>query len=246
MKNKEKTMEWYLETPKQAIISLRIGLIIGLLSAFVSILLCLIGKPLTTEMSLLKTTSFISIAVGTICGLLGSTAASSVLTLKSETLWGHKIAFDRSGDIIAQIVEKKSARTVWKKRWEEFCKNYIVETYKAGATAANMKCAPITANPKVREIAYSILARLFDNPEEFAEQRKRFGTSSVEDTEAAANKALRCQMYDFNEKHSKQLAEFSNPLKKEQQDKFQTLVFNFLQPFATTNKIALLSATFEL
>jgi hypothetical protein len=175
--------------------------------------------------------------------LLGGVIAAEITFLKTDVIYGHTIVLDDKGEVINEF---QKGGEFWRKRWEKYCQGREVVDFAYYGISTEMKCAPITDNPKVREISYAVRASAYTSVEEFLIQRRRFGGGSACEVSRAAEEKIRELLYDFNNDHSRELATFSNPLRAEQQGKFQDLVFGYLQPFASENGITLKSAHFAL
>ncbi|MDO8574120.1 MAG: hypothetical protein Q7R86_00640 [bacterium] len=84
--------------------------------------------------------------------------------------------------------------------------------------------APITDNPKVREFHYSVQIVLYGDPNTYLEDKKQgFDWENV-------SWRLTYLLYEFNEKCSRDLAGFYNPLDSSQQERFLELTRDFLSP----------------
>lgn len=114
------------------------------------------------------------------------------------------------------------------KDYEIFCPNL---------PEVKMHAQPITVNPKVRKIDYTIETKLIDMQKyyDFTKNEKHSSHLFVKEN-----------LYDFNEQHSKELAELFNPLKDDQQKKFAILVGSYLNPHLEKIGLGVAKATFKL
>ncbi|MCX6763425.1 MAG: hypothetical protein NTZ97_01690 [Candidatus Moranbacteria bacterium] len=136
---------------------------------------------------------------------------------------------DKSGQV-REVFAKTTELWVWDKRCSElkdgqlvsYAENYF-EVKMAGPHS-------VTQNPKVRSIEYTVNFEIYGNPEEylklqkFAEKYRRTNNVSF----ATSQNMIAYWLYELNERRSKELAEFYNPLDNVQQDKFNQLVKDFL------------------
>ena len=84
----------------------------------------------------------------------------------------------------------------------------------------------VTENPKVRRIHYELFARV-KYPADFyiKEYRRSFSRENEADDEL--RKLVDYQIYDFNNIHSKELAQFYNPLDEEQNKQLKELLESY-------------------
>jgi len=97
----------------------------------------------------------------------------------------------------------------------------------------------VTANPKVRNIAYSIKLVKFGSPQKFIAHIK-----TVENFGGDTENWLAYWLYEFNEAKSKELSKFYNPKDNEQQLEFLDLLLNFLGPQLLQARVKLSDARF--
>jgi hypothetical protein len=110
----------------------------------------------------------------------------------------------------------------------------------------NMHVSPITENPKVRSIEYDVDLMRGGTPEQtFAELKLERKLREI-DRLATLSDLVQMWLYDFQDKHSKELARFSNPFKFEQQDEFESLVRAFLEPQLQEIGLSMQGARFRL
>jgi hypothetical protein len=94
---------------------------------------------------------------------------------------------------------------------------------------------PITPNPKVRQFYYKVQLIHFGTPEawmDFQRNGTRVDVASL--------------LYDFQNDHSKELAEFSNPRRPEQQAKFSNMIRAYLDPYLKNAGTRIQSVSFDL
>jgi hypothetical protein len=111
--------------------------------------------------------------------------------------------------------------------WESIAHRLMAEgrfgSYAQSHFSVPMTISPITPNPKVRRIRYEVQFDSLGKPEEFL--------SLLKITEKWGHKAdqmILYHLYEFNEKHSKEIAEFYNPMDGQQQQKFAALLTDYL------------------
>ena len=96
-----------------------------------------------------------------------------------------------------------------------------------------MEITPITPNPKVRKISYKVnfIAKASNKVAFRALSqwvREKFN-HFLSPTSYAIEQRLQYELYEFNEANSKEIAEFYNPMDKEQQSRFKELISQFLR-----------------
>jgi len=103
-----------------------------------------------------------------------------------------------------------------------------------------MHCEPITENPKVRRLKYEVGIAIVDGN---AYMDNNNGCTPYK---SAVIPKVKSALYDFNEDFSKKLAEFFNPLNKEQQSSFHQLVKEEVGKVLGEEGIGVMCARFEL
>lgn len=93
--------------------------------------------------------------------------------------------------------------------------------------SAAMETHPITANPKVRQMKYRISTKVSDS---IASMQLFYSFQKEKKGWWEQSKFLKRMLFNFNEEHSKDLAELFNPLEPTQQEKFTALVKGYLNP----------------
>lgn len=122
---------------------------------------------------------------------------------------------------------------LWQKEWYALVNapgRRLVYTGNKLYASARSSFHPITDNPKVRSLRYTIEISTLGGPSGFLELEKALGPipdqfSAVKQIETK----LRYLQFEFNEKHSKELSAFYNPLDEGQQARFRVLVRDFFE-----------------
>lgn len=107
----------------------------------------------------------------------------------------------------------------------------------------SMAVSPITENPKVRHLMYKVVVKMVLTPKAYAERFLAFEGSEGGET---PGELLERVLYEFNERHSRELAVFYNPRDRLQQAEFGKLVREFLDPIFTARGMVVEEATFTL
>ena len=103
---------------------------------------------------------------------------------------------------------------------------------------------PITDNPKAVRFSYQVKVRITDGTKFFTPTERRELEANKVDTVISA--LVRSELYEFNHFHSKELAEFWNPLDSKQNGKFKELVQTFLQLILDQNGLTLTKTSFDV
>lgn len=135
---------------------------------------------------------------------------------------------------------------VWLKvanRWEKL--GWQSKPWIGPSAKVTMQLRPITANPKVRDLKYSVTFNANGNLERIQEQLK-----TIRDHPGgpfgSVNEFLEWVLYEFQEKNSIALSEFSNPADARQRGKFLTFTYNCLKPMLENTGINMSNAEFSL
>lgn len=112
---------------------------------------------------------------------------------------------------------------------------------------------PVTDNPKIREIKYTVAAKIID-PDKFyrIEERRKIkpAYSSFTVGEVTVGKEIRkiisYWLYEFNNVNSQELGQFYNPMEPEQQQEFKTLVESWINPKIAKDGIEIKGQGFKL
>jgi len=102
---------------------------------------------------------------------------------------------------------------------------------------------PITDNPKARKITYSVLGMI--DPDVYFSLGST-GFKDYEGTAKSVNERIQYQLYELNNAHSKELAEFYNPLNPGQQELFKKLVNDFMNERLEGTGISVLCTGFQI
>jgi len=127
---------------------------------------------------------------------------------------------------------------LWK--GDERLQNAMVVSYALQKKTVISRLNPITDNPKVRRLAYSVIIEAFGSPTEYLVYRAATGGK------LRLSDWLEFYLYEFNEKYSKELGIFYNPRDEEQQKNFQALLENFLEPYLKDTGVRFKEARFRL
>lgn len=126
--------------------------------------------------------------------------------------------------------------TYW--RWSPVLDNTKQVEYNATSRLVCQVVQPITPNPKVRQIIQNAEISLGGTPESMA--------AALQVTSGHTPYGwLRYQMFEFQERNSRKLAKFYNPVDESQQKEYYRLVYNFLKRDLKRGQMKL-KASFEL
>ncbi|MFH0815150.1 MAG: hypothetical protein V1902_03700 [Candidatus Falkowbacteria bacterium] len=121
--------------------------------------------------------------------------------------------------------------------------------YTASPKPISTVVKPITENPKVREVHYTVAFEEVD-VKKFVEAVVAMapydGQMSHEQFEARYLRLVKLVVYDFNDAHSKELSEFYNPLRTEQQAAFLDLLKKYLDPKLAEVGLAVKAVTWDV
>jgi hypothetical protein len=108
---------------------------------------------------------------------------------------------------------------------------------------------PITPNPKVRNVGYEVSLAFGETPESAQSFYSRYGWVTSEQfgdgMPAQAKLDVQYQLYEFDEFHSIEVSRLWNPLEPTQQQEFESLVRNFLEPVMAPLGLRVDSAKFS-
>lgn len=99
----------------------------------------------------------------------------------------------------------------------------------------------VTANPKVRNIAYEIKIAKYGSIENFLTHQK-----TIQPYRASTENWIKFLLYEFNEDKSKELSRFYNPNDEKQQKEFFELLEEFLKPHLNEAAVKLINASFYI
>lgn len=131
-----------------------------------------------------------------------------------------------------------------KERWDEYQhQGAELVSYAEQPLTVKMGVSPITENPKVQRIDYRVevvqlgsLGALVDFRSNVLHNPK-FGD---------AQRLVEYWCFEWQFKHSKEIAEFYNPVNSEQQRRFQTLLRAFVEPKLAGTGVAFAGASFSV
>lgn len=125
----------------------------------------------------------------------------------------------------------------WK--WAELNRQGKIVSYAAQRKEESQVFQPISENPKVRNLRYTVSIFIMGSPESYIKYKAAVGDNKVD-------KFLKYWLYEFQEQHGRQLSGFYNPLSEEQQKKFELLVRNFLETHLESSGMRFGNAKFTL
>ncbi len=128
-------------------------------------------------------------------------------------------------------------------RWDSQLSGASVVSYAAEETKVFMEVKPITDNPKVRDVRYTVIVKAFGTPEKVLAVQQWLAENNSHQN---VKDFLEFWLYEFNEKHSQDLAVFYNPKDAKQQCLFFRLVAGFFKPHLKGSGVTLKSARFRL
>lgn len=144
---------------------------------------------------------------------------------------------------------------MWKQDWHKMSRGahlgkYIFPLYSHVAITAH----PITENPKVRSLEYQIEVRGQPNPQALVLLERAAGEKKVQEFahddgvfyDRLLTYEVKSLLYEFNEKNSKRLALFYNPLDDSQQTEFAKLAHEFMDTPLTNMGSSILSIKFDI
>lgn len=177
-----------------------------------------------------------SILIGIAVTIFVSQAAMGLLTktVKSDTL-----LLDNTGQTI-KYYSHPTNLWVWSNEWKQVQSNILIVGRKE-IVKVGMRASPITENPKVRELRYTVEVSSILGPEGIKDYYEEI--IAKKDT---PKEYLQRLLYDFNERYSSELSEFWNPLRNEQQHAFSEMVRSFLQPHLEKAGLRFENASFQL
>lgn len=170
------------------------------------------------------------------------TSFLAIMSRNSRRLEPVTLILSRQGADWQVLMTINQTLVVWEKDLERFlAENFAVIDDPSIKCQVEMETRPITANPKVRELTYSVVIRAVGDlrgAKARLNLRNKWQNFSFE-------KWLRFQLYEFQEKRSVQLAEFYNPVSHEQQADFLSLVMTFLHAELDRAGFELMEARFS-
>jgi hypothetical protein len=162
----------------------------------------------------------------------------------------HTLLVSRSGAVVYRVFKHEEA--ISRDSYETILNNGLrLVSYNTHPAMTEMNVVPITSNPKVRSILYETrftyggtLAEMASLLSFTATASEKYGFETKSEDEIV-KKYLAMLLYDFQDQHSKEMAEFTNPLRQEQQKRFEELVMNYLRPRLDGAPIRLTSVRFR-
>ncbi|MDO8655541.1 MAG: hypothetical protein Q7R48_04020 [bacterium] len=160
--------------------------------------------------------------------------------------------FEKDGRLVTVVPD---GQALW--GWSQLTKGreiaYLSDKYKL---YVGMKVQPITANPKVRELAYTVELAISNNAESMSLYVARFGAPSLKMLSQGTHqlyfeseeigKHVQSLLYEFNEYHSKELSKFYNPFDEKQQQEFGQLLRTYVEKDAARFGLEIREARFSL
>lgn len=117
-------------------------------------------------------------------------------------------------------------------------------------TEVSLSAHPITENPKVRALRIKVTIWTRGEPEDILALERTIGVLPFDFQSDASfcplEEPLKSLLYEFIEKHSKDLGRFYNPCSKEQQEGFQKLALDYLREHLQKMGIGSMLAKFDM
>lgn len=156
------------------------------------------------------------------------------------------VFFDSQGNKIGQVPSGKVLRAGLQPAGTHFVVGELSDQ-RHWSWEVGMAVTPITPNPKVRKLAYTVTVGTAVPDAAFADFLTVFGVpSKYSPMDYQIRERVQFLLYEFNEVHSKELAAFYNPLDPQQQQKFTELLRQYLAVELAKMGLTLESATFSL
>ncbi len=176
---------------------------------------------------------------GLVVGALVVLFGTGVSCLTPNTLfdWGEFYLFDKQGNLVKRVPEGL-AMSILDPIYQ---RGYAVKIRSDYAVICGMAVQPITPNPKLRDLHYDFEAVIGPDLEAYGHYIAKFGAPMLDKYDENRvlkpprlnskdiNNFVRSLLYELNERHSRDLAEFYNPLDDEQQKRFSNLVRQFIE-----------------
>lgn len=169
------------------------------------------------------------------------------------TIEGKQVLIDLQSKVIINYPEKTF---FWKRQFKKISQGCRLMSYALRGISLEMNCRPITPNPKVRELAYTIrghflgsIEQLKDFLKEFGYKHEEMGLESWEkwqNLKKGVERFIKFHLYELNETLSTKLGEFYNPFNPQQQAEFKKLVLGFLAPKIENKGITITDISFGL
>lgn len=177
---------------------------------------------------------------------LFSLAAWEIVDDKTRKIFPNSVLVSGTTGKIDRVVTKKLM--VWKRT---FTRSGLANIVLGTQTAfINMEVSPITKNPKVIMLRYKVEVKgLFDDSTKlqlFLDNMWASGIKLWDDFRRHILSVVKFQLYELNEKNSKELAVFYNPEDKKQQANFQTCIADLINPALRKVGLVVESASFQL
>ncbi len=147
-----------------------------------------------------------------------------------EFVKDHRIIISENGSVV-QAFPKNTI--IWQNRWDKLISQGRLTDYRERYVRVAMSAHPITDNPKVRSLKYSISVKSYESPEALIALESVVGKytyamgidpTTNSDEKAKITNKIRFLLFEFNEKKSKDLATLYNPLDDAQQARFKAMV----------------------
>lgn len=157
---------------------------------------------------------------------------------------------------IAHVFDELESKRIWK--WDKRLNGAMsMISYRPRTIDVDMQGPQaVTENPKVREITYTVTFTLAGTPESALDFYLRWGYSPAigetpgaymqSVTQLAHRKYMQYVLFEFNERMSKEIAAFYNPLDGLQQERFRRLVEEFVNDELASTGIHVGGAEFRI
>jgi hypothetical protein len=153
-----------------------------------------------------------------------------ITTLTIKQIPSQSLIISPQGKIM-RVVEN------YKSDWSWNYINYTIESFAPQSNAFEMKVNPITDNPKVRNLQYTVEVEILGTPDDYLNYKKTLGKKSLQQW-------LGYWLLEFNNSHSKQLGAFSNYYDDQQQTEFNKLIKKYIGPKLVNTGIRFKNAKF--
>jgi len=162
------------------------------------------------------------------------------------TIYPNSALISRATGKIDQVVKEKLI--VWRKSYKRL--GLMIIPLKRETTLISMEVSPITPNPKVRKIRYTVeVTGIFDDTNKlqlFLNKMWESGIKLWSEWQKTLTNIVEYQLYELNNANSNELAEFFNPRDESQQARFQKTIAKFLNPTLQKVGLEVKSASFQL
>ncbi|MFA4937047.1 MAG: hypothetical protein WC575_02000 [Patescibacteria group bacterium] len=185
------------------------------------------GKDYDSDDAMLGGVAVALIGVFILRGIIG--------LITSQTFPAQSFLVTSEGKILATFEEESR---LW--NWDKRLEGIICLSYAPIEQNIVLNLHPVTKNPKVLNLQYTIRVLAGGTPEAIMTQQcitKKYG---------GLQEFIEFHLYEFNREHGGECVAFDNPRDYEQQTKFQSLIKSFLEPRLVDTEIKFQDAYFLL